>query len=180
MVSNKDALRKALETLSHVTSEDYEGMEPEFFAAVTKLSHDYEKNVTMNIVKNNLGNYIRENIPPCPACLTTSSVVICSPSIELRYYYPYINLKEERVIFYTDIEDNILPENYESEQNLSLTKAIDLHVPNLGYLRNDHSYCKDCNYSFPANDFIKNISSKNASFDDIVKWNKERPKRLEE
>jgi hypothetical protein len=179
MVSNKDALRKALEVLSHVTSEDFEGMEPEFFAAVTKLSHDYEKNVRMNIVKNNLGDYIRENMPPCPSCLAASSVVISSPSIELRYYDPYVDVKEECVMFYTDIDEVIFPKNYESEQNLNLTKAIDLHVPGLRYLLNDHAYCKDCNYSFPANDFIKTICNKNTSFNDIVKWKNEKANRLE-
>jgi len=179
MVSNKDALRKALEVLSHVTSEDFEGMEPEFFAAVIKLSHDYEKNVRMNIVKNNLGDYIRENMPPCPACLSASSVVIASPSVEMRYYDPYIDVKEEDVLFYTDIDEIFLPKNYNSEQYMNLVAAIDSCAPNLGYLINDHAYCKDCNYSFPANDFIKTVFNKKTSFNDIVKWKDRKANRLE-
>lgn len=172
MQKNTQEIKKALEVLSHVSREDYEGMEAEFFATVAKLSADYESHVRYSIANNSIQKYIKSNIPSCPKCNDRDSVNIAAPTIELRYFTPYLDRKNEAVYMYTESDEVSAMKNYLCSNYSKFQKDVKESMPDNSYLLEEHLFCSNCRLSFPPNDFVKNIWDKKLFFSDIVEWSK--------
>lgn len=179
MSQRSESIRKALEVLSHVSKEDYEGMEAEFFATVAKLSSDYESHVRYSIAKENINDYIHNNLPHCPSCGDKDSVFIASPSLELRFFSPYLDKKDEKIHMYTDTNESYLMRNYPSNEFSNFLEEVRKILPDKSYLLDEHLYCSNCKVSFPPNDFILNAWNKQVSFSDIVEWSKNKCEKNE-
>ncbi len=170
MAVSKDAIRKALETLSYASKDDYDGMEAEYFASIAKLTNDYHAYVRYSMVKNNLNRFTDGCTSECPKCNTSKSIYLMDLTLCETFLSPYIIEKEEKIEMYTDTNDLVSPKNFKSKEFESLLNFIKSEKPEMLYLINNHAYCVDCKISFPANKSMLEVIGKKISFDEIIDW----------
>jgi len=166
MSAAKNEIKKALELLSHISPADYEGLEAEFSITLAKLSNDYASHVKYSIACNHIENFISGNIPKCPSCNSMDNVYIAYPQVELLCFTPYLDRKNENVIFYTDITDTIYADSSKETEDPCDVKD---------HSKRRHMYCTECKTSFAENKFIKDAfnHAKRITFEEIAAWAKE-------
>lgn len=172
MTKNLTEIRRALEVLSHLSKDDYEGIEAELFATVAKLSADYESHVRYSVANNYIHKYIKFNLPCCPKCNDKDHILIASPTVELKFLSPYLDRRDESINMYSETEIIFSLKKYLSDEFDDFHKSVSKNLQENIYMISDHLFCSNCQVSFPPNEFVKNIWNTNLMFSDIVEWSK--------